>query len=402
MRNSKVAWVLFGVSMLLAGSFSVHAQDGDLSLSAGATSTAVIATVAADYSSGAHSVASVDPKGGPRTIQNDLLPTISDITVRSHLRYFYRIERYNADNIAKFDIDNPSSPIWQYSTMGIADVESSNPLDMIFASSTKAYVLRYGSTKAWVVNPSATSESAFKKGTLNLSAYADSDGLPEMCSGVIAEGKLFIVMQRLNRDKGYIPSNRPYVAVFDVKTNKEIDTGKGLDGLKGIPLPIRNPGAISYLKENNTIYVQGVGSYPGSGNSKYEYRGGIATINTQTYVTKIIVNDGTATSHPYGAISGMAIVSKDKGYFVGYNGWGDNTLYSFNPTTGKNRKTVNIISNINIAGLESSKSPVDKNKMLWISDATNSRIVILNTATDSIDETLGTDLNPQKVVFVTH
>jgi len=98
----------------------------------------------------------------------------------------------------------------------------------------------------------------------------------------------------------------------------------------------------------------------------------------------------------------MAIVSKDKGYFVGYNGWGDNSLYSFNPTTGKNRKKIEAVDHINISGLESSGSPVDKNKMLWISDATNSRIVILNTATDSIDEILGTHLNPQKVVFVKH
>ncbi len=402
MRKGRLAWLLVGISMLWAGAVPGHAGNDEVNLAAGATWSAVIATVAADYSSGAHAVASVDPKGGPRTIQNNLLPTISDITVRSHRGYFYRIERFDADNIAKFDIDSPSSPIWQYTTMGDEDISSSNPLDMIFVSASKAYVLRYGSTKAWVVNPSATSESTFRKGKLNLSAYADSDGLPEMTCGVIADGKLFIVMQRLNRDKGFIPSNKPYVAVFDVKTNKEINTGKGLNGLNGIPLPIKNPIGITYLKENDTIYVQGVGAYPGWGNTKYEYTGGIATINPQTYDTKIIVNDGGQANHPYGAISGMAIVSKDKGYFVGYNGWGDNSLYSFNPTTGKNRKKIEAVDHINISGLESSGSPVDKNKMLWISDATNSRIVILNTATDSIDEILGTNLNPQKVVFVKH
>lgn len=402
MRNCKVAWVLFGVFIMVAGFLPCRAEGGHEDLSAGATWTAVIAAVAADYSSGAHAVASVDPKGGPRTIQTNLLPTISDITVRSYGRYFYRIERYNADNIAKFDIDNPSAPIWQYSTMGGDDFGSSNPLDMIFVSAKKAYVLRYGSTRAWVVNPGATDQSTFKKRTLDLSAYADSDGLPEMCSGVIANGKLFIVMQRLNRDKGYVPSNKPYVAVFDAKTNKEIDTGKGRNGLKGIPLPVKNPNAISYLRANNTIYVQGVGLYPGSGNPKYEYTGGIVTVNPDTYETKIIVNDGTAASHPYGAISGMAVVSQNKGYFVGYDGWGDSTLYSFNPTTGKERKKIDAVSNINIAGLESSGRPYDKNKMLWVSDATNGRIIVLNTVTDSVDEFIGTSLNPQKVVFVKH
>jgi len=98
----------------------------------------------------------------------------------------------------------------------------------------------------------------------------------------------------------------------------------------------------------------------------------------------------------------MAIVSKNKGYFVGYDGWGDSTLYSFNPTTGKERKKIDAVSNINIAGLESSGRPYDKNKMLWVSDATNGRISILNTVTDSVDEFLATSLNPQKVVFVKH
>ena len=33
-------------------------------------------------------------------------------------------------------------------------------------------------------------------------------------------------------------------------------------------------------------------------------------------------------------IFGMLIASPTKGYFVGYDGWGDNTLYPFNPATG--------------------------------------------------------------------
>ncbi len=80
--------------------------------------TAVVATVAADYGSGAHSTISVDPVGGPRIAQNDLLPTIiSDISVASYGTYFYRIERFNADNVMKFDINAPDTPIWQYSTL---------------------------------------------------------------------------------------------------------------------------------------------------------------------------------------------------------------------------------------------------------------------------------------------
>lgn len=387
----KVFAVFLGVVIHLAAVLPVSAA-GE------AVYEAIIATVAADYSSGAHSVATVDPVGGPRTIQNKLLPTISDITVASRGRYFYRIERYNADNITKFSITNPGSPIWQFSTMAPTDVQSSNPQDMVFASSTKAYILRYGSTKAWIVNPSVGVESKFKVGQLNLSAYADSDGLPEMQSGVIVNGKLFIVMQRLDADHGWVPSHIPYVAVFDVATNKEINTGKGSGSLKGVPLPVRNPNTIQYLKANNTIYVQGSGLWPGSGHPKYEYTGGIVAINPETYETKMVLDDGNAKNHPYGAISQMAIVSKTKGYFVGYQGWGDNVLYRFNPTTGKVLGEVGRgLSHINIAGLA-----VDKNKMLWVSDATKARVVILNTATGTVDGRLKTGLNPARVVYAAH
>jgi hypothetical protein len=396
MRGKVVIAVLLGVGILLAGLLPVHAAEG-------ARYKAVIATAAPDYSSGAHSIASVDPVGGPRTIKNNLAPTISDIGVVPYGRYFYRIERYNADNIAKYDIRKPGSPLWQFSTMDAGDVESSNPHDMIFASATKAYVLRFGSTKAWVVNPSATVESKFKLGELNLTPYADSDGAPEMHSGVIAHGKLFVVLERLDRDNDWVPSNTPYLAVFDVKTNKEINTGKGLKGLKGIRLPIKYPNAVCYIEANDTIYVQGLGIWPGSGDPKYEYTGGIVAINPRTYKTRIIVDDGNKNKHPYGAIAGMAVVSPSKGYFVGYKGWGDNALYRFNPTTGKVLGKVGQgLSGINIPGLDSSGVHRDKNKMLWVCDATNGRVVVLNTVADKVDQRLKTDLNPIKVVFVKH
>ena len=58
---------------------------------------------------------------------------------------------------------------------------------------------------------------------------------------MIANGKLFIVLQRLDSDNGWIPSKTPYLAVFDVEINEEIDTGMGSEGLKGIPLLVQRP-----------------------------------------------------------------------------------------------------------------------------------------------------------------
>lgn len=365
------------------------------------TQTAVIATVAADYSSGAHSVAAVDPIGGPRTIQNNLLPTISDIGVAAYENTFYRMERFQADNITKFDIAAPDTPIYQYSVLDSGDTVSANPYAMLFVSAEKAYVLRYGKTTAWIVNPSAMSEAEFKIGELDLSAYADSDGIPEMNNGVIVDGVLYITMQRLDRNDGFAPTNSAYVALFDTTTDMEIDTQtENDDDVKGIVLPIVNTVAIQYLAANDMIYVQGVGDYGSSFSGRDPaYTGGIATINPTTYETGLLVDDGDDADHPYGNFSGMAIVSADKGYFVGYAGWGDNTVYGFSPTTGEVSGAVSDeLSGLNIAGMQSG-AYVDDNGMLWVCNQTDAEVVLLDTAGDTIDEKISTSLNPLMVVF---
>ncbi len=385
-----VAMVVF--SVLATAPFGVMAAD----------QTAVVATVAADYSSGAHSVISVDPEGGPRTVRNNLLPTaVSDITVAAHGDFFYRIERFQADNVTKFSVDAPATPVWQFSTMDSGEEGSSNPHDLLFVDDRKAYLLRYGKSTAWIVNPSATDEAGFKIGELDLGAYADSDGIPEMNTGVVADGKLFIAMQRLDRDNGWIPSNDGYVTVFDTATDTEIDTGTAnAEGLLGIRLPIRNLGAIQYLEENGGVYVQGVGDYGSAWTGRDpEYTGGIVRIDSDTYDTSLVVDDGDAADHPYGNISGMGIVSADKGYFVGYAGFGDNTLYAFDPTSGTVFGAANDqLTGKDITGMEAGAYP-DANGMIWVSNATDAQVVIIDPADDTIDEIIGTDLNPTRIVF---
>lgn len=374
---------------LLIGVGSAHADS---------TQSAVVATAASDYSSYGISAITVDPKAGPRIAVNNLLAGSNGSTVKAFGQYYYRIEQFQADNITKVDISAPNTVIWQFSTQDTGDVDSSNPYDLVFVSSTKAYLLRYGSTKAWIVNPSATSEAGFKIGELDLSAYTDADGAPEMCCGVIANNKLFIVMQRL---VDWCPTNIAYVAVFDTTTNTEINTGMGSGSMIGIPLTIKNPSSIQYMAENNRIYVQGVGAYPGgSCNPTYEYTGGIESINPVTYASSIVLDDGDATTHPYGAITGMLIASPTNGYFVGYAGWGDNTLYAFNPTTGVVSGAVAGVQNINISGMNSG-TYLDKNAMMWVCDSTNAQIKIVDTTDNTVNENVATSLNPQKVAFCT-
>lgn len=360
---------------------------------------AVIGTAAPDYSVYAHSVASIDPVGGPRPIQNELLPAASNFTLSAYAGYFYRIERMNADNVSKFHISDPSTPVWQYSTLDSPGETTGNPGDMVFAGPEKAYILRYGKRTAWIVNPRAETEAMFKTGVLDLGSYGDQDGIPEMHSGVVVDGKLFILIQRLDRNNEWIP-NTAYVAVFDTSRDAEIDTGMDTEiGVKGIPLPIKNPLAIQYLEADDTIYIHGVGKYGASWSGvPAMYDGGVVELDPDNYTVGMIVDDGDEFNHPYGLISGMVVVSPSKGYFVGYHGWQDNTVYTFNPATREIGGSVPALSNKAIAGMEGGLYP-DNNGMVWICNQTDARIDILNPDTDTIDESVDTRLNPFEVVF---
>ena len=361
---------------------------------------AVVFSVAPDYSSGAHSVIDVDPgEDGSRETINKLKPAESDYTVASQGRYFYRIGRKQIDSIAKFDISDPANPIWQFSTMdGSEEVASSNPYDLVFARPDKAYLLRYGVDKAWIVDPTVEKQENFKTGELDLSAYRVADTAPNMCRGMVLDKKLFILMQRL--DSAYQPQDA-YLAVFNTKNGTEVETGQGETGFKGIKLPVKNPSCISYIPENDKIYVQGSGSLPYAGSSG-DYSGGIASVDPDTYNATMLVDDGNQENHPYGNINGMYTVNASKGYFVGYHGYMNSTLYSFDPGNGEvHGASVDELQNINIPGM-GVKNSVDKNNMVWVPDATRSRMVILDPEDDSVNATVDTGLNPQKVAFVTY
>lgn len=352
-----------------------------------ANANAIVATSAADYSSGAHAVISKDDNGD-RIAFNDLLPTGSDLTVAAYGQHFYRIERaFSGNNITKFSSSDPQTPIWQYSTNDPAVAVASDPHDMVFASETKAYVLRYGSNKMWIVDPSAETEANFKIGEIDLSAYADSDGVPEMDGGVVVDGNLYITLQRLDN---FAVTQIAYVAIFDVTTDEEIDANIAGDSLKGIPLQTRNTTNIVYEPISNAIFVQGSGSF-----FPEEFTGGIEKIDLATLSPTVILDDGDAVIHPYGLITEMAVVSDTILYFVGYAGYTDNTLYKLDLSTAEISATA-VPSLING---KMSNLTADNEGLLWVSDSANATVRIIDPATDTEIDALSTNLNPEKIVF---
>ena len=391
------------INMLIAAAGMVVFMMTAIPVYGAVEQTAVVGTVAADWSSSAVSVVPVDLDTDP--VNGLLAQTTSSITLSSFGRYFYLISQYGTNAVAKVDINTPDASDWQWSTEG--EESDSNPWGIAFANPEKAYIIRYGSSKIWIVNPSAETEANFKIGELDLSAYDDGDGIPDMSGGVVANGKLFVIMQRLT---WYLPTElKPYVAVFDVETDEEIDTGMGEGGLKGIPLDTKNPMTIQYLAENDTIYVQCPGAYPYGWTTAPEFEddGGIVAIDPFDYSTTLVLDDGEGLGADltWGTIAGMEIVSPTKGYFVAAYEYGTDTLYAFDPSADDpDDPNVTAIDdderlqNKSIAGMESGIYS-DMNGKLWICNQTDAEVIILDTTTDTVVDTVNTLLNPGKVVF---
>lgn len=355
--------------------------------------TAVVATSAADFSSGAHATIAATPKNGTRAVQTNLAPTVSDVTVAAYGTAFFRIERFMADNVARFEIDAPATPVWQYSTLDAGETVSSNPYDLVFVNEDRALLLRFGKAAAWFVDPTPADAAGFKTGEVDLSPLADADGIPEMAGGALVGDRIFVILQRQDRDGGFLPGDG-YVAVVDAANGTLIDPG--VTTAPGIPLPARNPQTIRYLPETGLLYIACNGPFPGFGPAEDEYTGGIVTLDPETFETALLVDDGTPENHPFGAINNLELISADKGYFVGFDDFGDNSLYAFDPQTGAVTGPVAP----SLQGKYLAALAAGPDGLLWVGDATDAQVALVDPARDTVVETVDTGLNPARIVFV--
>lgn len=339
---------------------------------------AVVATRAPDYSSGAISL--VDTAA--YAAQNNLNATISDIVVRADGDHYFVLRRFGADQIVRYDAATPTTPTYTYSTNDSGE-SGSNPYDLIVASPTKAYLLRYGSGKIWIVDPSATSETNFKTGEIDLSAY-DADGVPQMSAGLIRNGKLYVALQRL--DDSFAATRSGYVAVIDTTTDTEIDTGRGSNGLKGIELPVNDPVRLAPVPDSDDVLVLADGGYV---NFAQQYNGGVVRIAASGYGTSLLLDDGDDESHPYGTLIDMAVASDDRAYVVGSTGYIDtsNSLYRFDPGSAAAPVAISGFTGKDLGALA-----VDPDGRLWITRTSNAAPGLSVLGFDGTAETVDKDL----------
>jgi len=331
--------------------------------------------------------------------------TKSDYTLTTNNSDIYHIGRYGIDTIDKYAAQDYENTAWSFTTQDSNDSISRNPYNLVFANDNKAYLIRYGSAKVWIVNPNAEDAASFKIGEIDLSVYipADNSSTPSPAAAVISQGKLFITMQRLS---DYFTANPAYVAVFDTVTNEEIETNSVQgDNLKGILLQGLNPlGNSLTTSPDGNVYVTSHDIYA-YGGSQQLTKSTIEVINPTDFSLKTLLTAAEIENNTSKLINATVILSAEKGYFYAgevtyYPVYGEiSTLYEFNPTTGD-------IINSEVAGTGNEHINylgLDKKGFLWLS--------MINPATpgvdiiDTIDNTqvgsrLLTTLNPNVIRFL--
>ena len=280
------------------------------------------------------------------------LPSLSNIHSDAVLRYangkVYIINRLNRDSILVLDPSLAFLPQQEFSVE-----QGSNPQDIAYINSSKAYISLYNRKYIIVVNPS----SGVILNRIDLSAYSETsssgstgiDGFPEMSRMALYNSILYLQLQRLDRNH---PSGFPYPGEDSYLLRIDTVTDQILGVIKS---PARNPfGKMQIFNIGQDPHL--IVCLPGKLGYLSELDGGIGAYNLVKgeFRESFLLLE----SEVGGDILDMILKSETDGYaFVLDKGF-NKTVVRFNPSTGKKTSTIATYTSSagNISGMALSSS----------------------------------------------
>lgn len=309
----------------------------------------------------------VDPVSPAHELHNDAVARVFGDRV-------YIVNRFLGDSIQVLDPSDGFTTRWQCSTGA-----GSNPQDIVVLGD-KAYVTLYAKAQLLIINPSPAPDcSDFVLGSVDLSAFADDDGIPEMDQMALVNGLLYVSLQRL---LNFAPARQGAVAVIDTATDQVIG---------GITLTGQNPFAKTKglsVAPGDYLVVAQVGNFGITD-------GGIERVDLFTgralgfFVTEAALG---------GDINDFVLVSDRLGYAVVGAPDFTTSLVSFDPSAGRVTRT--LLSGVEyVADIE-----LNNRGELFVLDRTFERpgVRIFRAAdgTELTPEPLDVGLPPFEVVFL--
>ncbi len=330
-----------------------------------------------DYSTGSSSVIYLD---GPHSVSADVAGIHSDAVSRYFEGLIYVVNRMGGDNIQVLDPGDGFATARQFSVGN-----GSDPHDIAFASRTKAYVSMCNETELLIVNP----QSGANTGSVDLSSFADGDGIPEMDCMILVGDRLFVSIQRLDRDNYWLPVPPSYLAVIDTKADTLLDCDPGTPGVQAIELSGTDPyNDIHFDPYTGLLYVTCVGWWG-------MIDCGVETIDPATLCsTGFMLTEAEAG----GDINDVAVFSATTGYAVVTDASFNNLLVRFDPSTGELTDTLYTPDGYVLSDIE-----ISPGGELFLCDrtATNPGIRIYNAVTglETTEDPIDVGLPPFDITF---
>ncbi|MCD6513138.1 MAG: hypothetical protein J7K61_06020 [Thermoplasmata archaeon] len=200
------------------------------------------------------------------SIKKDIASSHGDDVVKYYNGKIYVVNRYGYDYIQVFDANMHEIDNWKLE-------KDSNPHDIAIVNG-KAYITCYDKSHMLVLN--ADDGNLIKK--IDLSQFADTDGLPEANKMAVFNNRIFVTLQCLDRNNYYTPSGESYLVVIDTSTDSVE---------RAIKLLSTNPFS-SPVIDGMYIYVDEVGRWGIED-------GGIEKINALNYNSMgFVIDENTA------------------------------------------------------------------------------------------------------------
>ncbi len=343
--------------------------------------------VTTDFDTGAYSVF---PVGDPAAISRSLGEVHSDAVARAQGGLVYVVNRLGGDNIQAIDPAAGWTTRWQCSVGN-----GTNPHDIVVVAPNKAYVTLYEKATLAIVDPSVgPSCDGFLRGTIDLGALADADGIPEMDQEAVVGNRLYASLERLDRRNFFQPTDFSVLAVIDTASDTLVDVDPTTPAVDGIRLAGTNPFAESHHltvePATGDLLVGSVGSFGVIGD------GGVERVNTRTKRSEGFL----VTESDLGAnVTDFVLVDAHRAYALLLDLASINTLVRFDPTTRAVTDTL-LTSSEFLVDIELEPTRGE----LYVTDRTLTRpgIRIFSTSDDHEITTapIDTGLPPFDLVFV--
>lgn len=262
----------------------------------------------------------------------------------------------------------------------------SNPHDIVVRDAHTAYVTRYGAPELWVVDPKARGCRRFRTGTIDLGAYADADGIPEMDQMALVGSRLFVTLQRLDRLQGFVPTAKSLLVEIDTTTNTIAGEPVTLLGRNafgdasgivpepgGTRLAIATPGDIFAIGDGGIGWVD-PGTEP-------------PTVERTFFLTEDDVQ---------GNVTDFVLVSPTRGYAIVQGRDLENAVWRFDPTRGE--APVKLLTRDGFLP-DVALAP---DGMVWIADQSRPGygVRLLDPASDAITKPIDVGLPPFSLGFL--